>query len=287
MTRLPGIIKVTSVLILDFFILLGLFGNIFIALIISGIVILYVWLGGYISLFREGAVKCNQLSSYERTRLNTAKIQLTEDVKLTSSADISGMKFYLVPGDDDMNATAYGRNCISITRGAFTNADPLTLNAVLAHEISHIINFDPEFNRAVFCSVTLLVGAISVMSVVTMAVIFLLFLFLNCFHSWLGVMAFNGISKAVGGSFSFIQRGIVVIYRSLLSLASRHAEYRCDLYSCNLGYGLQLAHFLAIAAPESHRQLTMTEALYRSHPSTEKRIARLEEHMNQKNIVKS
>lgn len=67
-----------------------------------------------------------------------------------------------------------------------------------------------------------------------------------------------------------------MIYRSLLSLASRRAEYRSDKYSCMLGYGVQLSHFLAIAEPANQRQLTLTEAMYRSHPPTPKRIARLE-----------
>ena len=43
-----------------------------------------------------------------------------------------------------------------------------------------------------------------------------------------------------------------------------------------LGYGVQLSHFLAIAEPANQRQLTLTEAMYRSHPPTPKRIARLE-----------
>ena len=58
------------------------------------------------------------------------------------------------------------------------------------------------------------------------------------------------------------------------------AEYRSDLYSARLGYGLQLAHFLSYAAVESNRQLTLTEALYRTHPATPKRVARLEAYVN-------
>ena len=203
-------------------------------------------------------------------------MQLVADVKSVSGANIFGLKLYLVPGDDDMNATAYGFNCVSVTRGTFDNADPITLNAVLGHEISHILHCDAEFNRAVFCSVTLVVAALSVMSFTAMALIFLVFLVLSCFRSWLGVMAFQGTTKAVGGIFNLLQRGVVVIYRSLLSLASRHAEYRSDKYSCMLGYGVQLSHFLALAEPNSQRQLTLTEAMYRSHPPTPKRIARLE-----------
>ncbi|MGN0114993.1 MAG: M48 family metalloprotease [Acutalibacteraceae bacterium] len=279
MSRLFGILKVTLVLALDFFAIYSLFENLCISSIVVGVIALYVLFGGYLALFKEGAVSSKKLPAYQRNRLEAAKAQLAADVKSASGADISGMKLYLVPGDDEMNATAYGLNCISVTRGTFDNTDPITLNAVLAHEICHILNFDAEFNRAVFCSVTLLVGALSIMSFATLAVIFLLFLLLSCFSSWLGVMAFHGTTKAVGGIFSLLQRGVVMIYRSLLGLVSRHAEYRSDKYSCTLGYGIQLSHFLAVAEPANQRQLTLTEAMYRSHPPAAKRIARLEKQL--------
>lgn len=283
MSRLFGILKVALVLAIDFIAIYSLFDDPYIASGAVGVIALYVLFGGYLALLKEGAVSSKKLPTYQRNRLETAKTQLVADVKSVSGANISGLKLYLVPGDDDMNATAYGFNCVSVTRGTFDNADPITLNAVLAHEVSHILNFDAEFNRAVFCSVTLLVGMLSVMSFATMAIVFLVFLVLSCFRSWLGVMAFQGTTKVVGGLFGLLQRVIVVIYRSLLSLASRHAEYRSDKYSCMLGYGVQLSHFLALAEPNNHRQLTLTETMYRSHPPTPKRIARLEKQLLEQN----
>lgn len=279
MSRLFAILKVALVLAIDFVAIYSLFEDPYIASIAVGVISLYVLFGGYFALLKEGAVSSKKLPTYQRNRLEAAKMQLAADVKSVNGANISGLKLYLVPGADDMNATAYGFNCVSVTRGTFDNADPITLNAVLGHEISHILNWDAEFNRAVFCSVTLLVAALSVMSFAAMAIIFLIFLVLSCFRSWLGVMAFQGTTKVVGGLFGLLQRGIVVIYRSLLSLASRHAEYRSDKYSCMLGYGVQLSHFLTLAEPNSQRQLTLTEAMYRSHPPTPKRIARMEKLM--------
>ena len=95
-----------------------------------------------------------------------------------------------------MNATAYGFNCVSVTRGTFDNADPITLNAVLAHEVSHILNFDAEFNRAVFCSVTLLVGALSVMSFAMVAIIFLIFPCSELFPLLAGCYGLSGNYKS-------------------------------------------------------------------------------------------
>ena len=287
MSRLFGIFKVALVLAIDFVAIYSLLDDPYIASGAVGVIALYVLFGGYLALLKEGAVSSKKLPTYQRNRLETSKMQMVADVKSVSGANISGLKLYLVPGDDDMNATAYGFNCVSVTRGTFDNVKPITLNAVLGHEIGHILHWDAEFNRAVFCYVTLVVAALSVMSFTVMAVIFLVFLVLSCFRSWLGVMAFQGTTKAVGGIFSLLQSGVVVIYRSLLSLASRHAEYRSDKYSCMLGYGMQLSHFLTLVEPNSQRHLTLTEAMYRSHPPTVKRIARLEAYLcNGKSLSK-
>ena len=282
MIRLPGIIKVTSVLIIDFLLFYSLFDDMAIAAAITGVIALYVWFGGYTALFKEGGIRFDKLPSYESSRLKAAKAQLINDVKASSSADISGLKLYLVD-DDEMQATAYGANCVSVTSGTLKNSDAITLNAVLAHEISHILNLDPEFNRAIFGSVLLICTAIGFLSAASLAVIFIIFLALGFLCSWLGVIMFRGTAKAVRFIFGLFQKIIVVIYLSLMCFSSRHTEYRCDMYSAQLGYGLQLAHFLSFAAPENHRQLTLTEALYRTHPPTPKRIARLEAYAGSNN----
>ena len=276
--KLMGTVKVSLVIALDLFALLVLFKDPFVAAGIAAVISLYSWLGGYLSLFREGAVRYDKLPSWERQRLEGAKNQLVDDVKNKSGINIKRLKLYLIPGDDDLQATAYGANCVSVSRGTLNNADPISLNGVLAHECSHILNFDPECSRAVFASVTIVMVALSMMSFAMMAIIFFVFLALNCFKSWLGLLAFRGTTRLSGGLFGLIQRAIVMIYQTTLSMISRSAEYRCDAYSASLGYGLQLAHFLELAAPESGRRLTLTEALYRSHPPTKKRVYRLEEY---------
>ena len=183
-----------------------------------------------------------------------------------------------------MQATAYGANCVSVSQGTLNNTGPMTLNAVLGHEICHTLNFDPEFHRAVFATVLLICCGISILSFIFVAAIFLIFLACSFFLSWLGVMAFKGTTKTVKGSFHLFQKSIVILYQAAASVLSRAAEYRCDLYSASLdpSYGLQLAHFLSFADPENHRQLTLSEVLYRTHPPTRLRIARLEEYVNDK-----
>ena len=275
MIYLSGIMKVWLVLLLDFLTLSSVLGEWGPAAGITGVAALYVWLGGYLGLYQEGAVRWDRLPVWERQRLEAAKSQLAQDVRQASGVKLARLKLYLSP-DDTLNATAYGAGCISVTRGTLNSADPLALNGVLAHEISHTLHRDAEFSRALLVSITLLLAAISIISFVIVLVVFLLFLVFTGFRSWLGVLAFRGTATAVGRFFRFIQWGIAAAYQALFGLVSRRREYRSDRYAAALGYGLPLAHFLSAADPGVTGRLTLSQVLYRSHPPVENRIARLE-----------
>ena len=278
MVRLIGFLRVIVVIALDYLAVVAVLHNPAIAGGIAAVIGIYSWFGGHIALLKEGAVPVGKLPTFDRDRLERAKRQLIDDVKSKDGLDITALKLYLVPGDADFHATAYGNNSVSVSRGTLDNADPVSLNGVLAHEVSHILHLDPEFSRTVFASVTLVVASLSVFSFATMLVVFLVFVVLDCFKSWLGLLAFRGTTKLTAGVIGLLQKAVVMIYQTVLSLVNRSAEYRCDEYAASLGYGIQLAHFLAFAAPETSRRFTLTEALYRSHPPTEKRICRLEEY---------
>ncbi len=281
MIRIPGFIKVSAILILDFFVLFSLSRYLPLAAAVSGVIALYVWLGGRLALARDGGIRADKLPEYDRTRLEGARNQLVEAVRGRSAVSLSGLKVFLIPGDDELQATAYGANCISVSQGLFDSADPVTLTAVLSHEASHILHSDPEFSRAVFCSVTLVVAALSAASAMTVVVIFLIFLVCSLFRSFLGVLAFRGVTGVFKGFFRLIQRAVVMIYRTFLGAANRLGEYRCDRYACELGYGLQLSHFLELVGSDAEPRMTLTEMLYRSHPPIPKRIARIEKHMRE------
>jgi len=277
-------LKLGALAATDFAIVCVIFNNGAIALVLVSIVALYAWLGGYLSLLKDGAVSIDKLPAFDVARLTAAKELLVQDMQEATNINILNLKLYLTP-DDSLNATAYGCRCISVNQGVLNNTDPVTLAAVLAHEISHIYMLDAEFNRMLFASVTALVLALSVISAFSMGFLFILFIVLCCCfktpRSWLGLILYQGSTKMVGGIFSLLQRLIVFIYQSVNGLISRTSEYRADNFSSSLGYGLQLAHFLSIADSEP-RQLTLTDILYRSHPPTEQRIYRLEESNNKR-----
>lgn len=283
MITISGISKITALVAADFVIVYILFNDLTIAMVFVGVLVLYSWLGGYLSLMKDGAVRVDKLPTYDSARLISAKDLLANDIRDATSQDISSVKLYITP-DDSLNATAYGCRCISINRGTLNNTDPITLAAVMAHELSHTINLDAEFNRMLFASVTALVLALSIISVLSMGILFFLFVILCCcsktLRSWIGLILYQGSTKMVGGIFSIFQRIIIFVYQTVSGMISRASEYRADQYSSSFGYGLQLAHFLSIADSEPH-QLTLTDILYRSHPPTEKRIYRLEQQNQQ------
>ena len=250
MVRLIGFLRVIVVIALDYLAVVAVFHNPAIAGGIAAVIGIYSWFGGHIALLKEGAVPVGKLPTLDRDRLERAKKQLVDDVKSKDGLDITALKLYLVPGDG-LHATAYGNNSVSVSRGTLDNADPVSLNGVLAHEVSHILHLDPEFSRTVFASVTLVVASLSVFSFATMLVVFLVFVVLDCFKSWLGLLAFRGTTKLTSGLIGLLQKAVVMIYQTVLSLVNRSAEYRCDEYAASLGYGIQLAHFLELSAPES------------------------------------
>ena len=280
MIRVFGVFKVAFVIIIDFLYIYYIFHDETIAVLISCVIIVYTLLGGYLALFQENAIYSKKLPNFERLRLENAKRQLTKDVKNLSSIDISGIKIYMIDGDDDIQATAYGAKCISVSKGVINHIDPITLNSILAHEISHIINLDPEFNRAIFITVLLACCSISILLFSTIAVVFIIFVIFSLFNSWVGFIAFKGIRKILSTISSILQKCIVLIYRTIVSCISRYSEFRADRYSADLGYGIQLLNFLTYIDSRTTNYISVTEALYRMHPPTTKRILRLEAILN-------
>ena len=274
-----GLLKVGAVLSADYWLFLSLTHRPPIAAAVLGCIGLYVMFGGHLALLREGGINWRELPGYDRETLESARQQLAADMR-ENGGFAPNLRLYLIPGDREMQSTAYGAGCIGISAGMLENADPVTLIAVLAHASSHTLRCDPEFNRALLATITLLLAGLSVLSAAAVVVLFLLFLLLSCFRSWLGLVTFHGSKKAVTGLFSLLQRVIVGVYQAALGLFSRHAEFCADRYVCRLGYGMQLIHFLSFAAPEQARQYTLREALYRSRPEPKRRIARMEAYLS-------
>lgn len=277
--RVKGIIKIILVLLFDFVLFYSIFESTG-AVIGVGIILFSAWIGEYIALIKDNGISLKNSRDYERMKLMYCMEMLTENVKEKSAININKLKIHIIP-TDQMNAYAYGFHNIGITRGILNACDELTINAVLSHEISHILCLDAVFNRIIFMNITLLIVSLIVLSFITTSFIWILF-FVLCLVGICGgvlsVFFFSGFSKLVKGYFNLIQRIILFFYQAIMGLVSRNCEYRADSYAVTLGYGLELNYFLSrFVGEQGGRQRTLSDILYDTHPATHKRIQRIEQ----------
>lgn len=278
--KVRGMVKIAVALIVDFAILFYLVGNRTAAVVTAGIA-LYAWLGEYIALLKDGTISMKHLNEYEKVRLLRAKECLTGDVRRISGINISGIKLHIVPSEE-INAYAYGFNNVAISRAALNACDDMTLNAVLGHEISHIICVDAVFHRIIFASVTVGILGLTLMSFVSVSIVWMIFLALCIFGVCGGVFSmlfFQGLSRFIKEIFIVLQHIVLFVYQTVMGIVSRSCEFRADKYAVELGYGPQLSYFLTrFIEGQEYRQKTLSEILYSSHPATCKRVQRIEQY---------
>ena len=275
--RVKGIIKVIATLIISYIVIAAIVG-IEIATITILLILLYAWIGEYISLLCNRAISMDKLNNYERDKLERIKEIIVRDVKRVSGEDISNLKLHMIPSNQ-INAMAYGMNNVSFTQNALNSCDEMTLCAILGHEVSHILNFDAVFNRIIFGDITFIIITLMIVSSVSVIFIWCIFLILVLFGICRGVISVfitSNLSRGIKAFFEIVQRGILFIYQVIMGAVSRSREFRADRYSVDLGYGMQLEYFLTRFIDDEYRQRTLTEILYASHPISYQRIQRIQ-----------
>lgn len=282
--RVLGWLKLILVLVVDFFLINGLLGPELALVITAGLLLYAGWLGEWLGLLQDGAIRLEKLGSMEQSRLLEARASLAEEVQRTCRADLSCVRFYVIPSHE-INAFSYGSK-IGITRAALQACDDGTLLAVLGHEASHHLHGDAPFHRLLFANATLLLAGLSIGSFVAISFLWILFLILCAAGVCGGLCSaflFRGTNSLIKGFFTGLQHVLVFIYQSFMGLVSRRCEYRADRFSCQLGYATQLEYFLSrfVQEQDESRRRSLSELLYSSHPATEKRLARIEQAMEQ------
>ncbi|MDO8509901.1 MAG: M48 family metallopeptidase [bacterium] len=233
--------------------------------------------GDKIALWNTGA---KQITHEE----NKYVWNLVENLCITSGTPVP--KIYII-NDPAINAFATGRKpetaSIAITTGAIEKLENEELEGVLAHELSHIKNFDIRFMMLV----AVLVGCVSIMAQI----------FLRSGHFFGGGRRRNGDSGNIGAIFAII--GIVLAILSpliaeLIKLAiSRRREYLADASGALLTrYPEGLAKALEKIAAENQPMQNASQAtahlfianpfggkkmknLFSTHPPVEDRIKQL------------
>ncbi len=204
---------------------------------------------------------------------------------LTARADMPMPAIYISPASQP-NAFATGRNehhaAVAVTQGLLQVVDQEELRGVLAHEISHVRNHD------------ILIG--SVAAAVALGITFLARMLM--WGAIFGGMGGGGRDRDGGNIFGMIAMIILApIAAALLQMAlSRSREYeadrsgaeligtgeplaraleKIDAYAQQIPMNVDPAHATAyIINPLTGKQANFAN-LFRSHPPTEDRIARL------------
>ncbi len=273
-----GSIKITALLGMDFVLIYYMY-DLEISIIITSLILLYAWLGEYAALIKYQAVKIDHINECCRLKIKRSINMLEKNIRETNGTGIGKIRVHVIPSDE-INAYSFGLHNIAVTQGVLKINDQFTLNAILAHEISHSLCMDAVFKRIIFANITAIMLGITLFSfAVTFFVwgIFLVMCMLGVCGGIVSLFFASGLSKTAKGLFRLLQYAVLFIYQTVLGIVSREFEYRADMYACILGYEPQLKHFLTMyAAPQERRQKTLTELLYASHPPAYKRIMKME-----------
>lgn len=278
--RIRGIIKIMTILILDAAAAYAIAGPEAMLILTAGI-LLYAALWEYVDIMKDGAIRMEKLTASQRIRLQEAKASLAQDVRNTMGMDISRIHFHMLPDSNTINAYAYGFRNISITKAALDATDNLTLNAVLGHEISHVVSLDAVFNRIVFANIAMVMASMGLGCTILAIAIWMILALPSLFSHYgcIGTMAASGITRLLKRITTGLQHILVAAYQAAMGVISRGAEYRADAFSAELGYSHQLAYFLErFIAPQDDGKVTLRELLYSTHPHPYKRIQRLQQH---------
>lgn len=164
--------------------------------------------------------------------------------------------------DARVNAAAFGFNTIGLTGGVLASASDEELKGIISHEVGHISHYDFVYQVLLF-------------SMESFGYRCLYGIFLIPALGLVGEL----IAKLWWAVYKLLHRIIYGISRIIDVNINKYAEYRCDAYAVKYGCGEGLLSFLRRLKRTEDvygERPTFTEYIMSTHPSTEKRIARLE-----------
>ena len=164
--------------------------------------------------------------------------------------------------DARVNAAAFGFNTIGLTGGVLAAVSDEELKGIISHEVGHISHYDFVYQVLLF-------------SMESFGYRCLYGIFLIPALGFVGEL----IAKLWWAVYKLLHRIIYGISRITDVNINKYAEYRCDAYAVKYGCGEGLLSFLRRLKRTEDvygERPTFTEYIMSTHPSTEKRIARLE-----------
>jgi heat shock protein HtpX len=162
-----------------------------------------------------------------------------------------------------VNACALGNHTIAVTKGAMNTFAEEELKAILAHEIAHILHRDTA------ATLYALIGNGIFMLIILPLKLFFAFVRISDGFERVGAIC-EAIWGAIVGAFLFLMN-------LAMSVNSRKAERRADMYAITLGYGESMVEALYLLEKISlGGEGSAIKRLLASHPRVTARIERLE-----------
>lgn len=231
------------------------------------------WLCRYV--FTTNTIHVSKHPQYQR--LN-ALFQEVYQKALKGNPRLSRKVKLYVHKDESMNACAMGKSTIIVNSGLLALEDE-EIKGIIAHEFAHLANGDTLFSLA-FCVGNFIFAA--TLFVIRLIVILFNLLFSIVFNrDSFFVIALLFVLDIVFGLWNIIGNFII-------KLTGRKEEYDADYFAGKIGYAKQLkSAFIQMEGDGIHFRMGLIEAINASHPSTTKRIERLDKNFpEQMQLVK-
>ena len=169
--------------------------------------------------------------------------------------------------DARTNAVTFGFHTIGLTGGILQTASDEELKGVISHEVGHISHYDFVYQVLLFS-----------MQLLGYRCLYGLFLIPALFFGLAGNLIIAVVPAVRFAVVGMLHHTIYGISRIADVNINKYAEYRCDTYAVRYGCGEGLLSFLRRleVAETGGERPSFTEYIMSTHPSTEKRIVRLE-----------
>lgn len=171
--------------------------------------------------------------------------------------------------DMDINAFAFGRSTLVLTKGSIELLNDECLKGLMAHEFGHFSHYD---------TVVLLIAMVGNL---------FLSIFMKCVYAITRMLLFVARNKDVAFSWCFkilysvvngIYKAILFVGDIILMSVSREHEFMADSFADRCGFGNELAEtLLQIYKVSLNKPGSIIEQLRSTHPPLVERIERLEQ----------
>ena len=190
-----------------------------------------------------------------------------------SGTAVGDYKLYVIERNV-LNAFAFGRNYIAVSRPLLQTLSKERLAGVLAHEMGHLKHGDTQMLTLTYCMQNVGLLALKILNGVIAV----------C--GWVTKIPYVGFAAAILSWMLFL---VVVVMEFLVSLPanlvmlffSRQDEYAADRYACELGLGNQLHEGLEQIS-DGEEKMSWSQRLLSTHPDTENRLKRIDDYLDQK-----